>query len=209
MKLKFVCLALCLSCAVGGYGQKASPWAATLNFFHQDMGIAIDAGSLQTTNPVSIRPGFYLAIERSWDEGKRKGTRLFQDLHAGFWQNPYSETYTFLGTRLGADIRIFSQLRITPSFIYRIGRVKTQDLRYVYEGGKWVAADNSTPGFLRQNLGPDLQLSWRFAPASGHPVDLQVGSNWLLALKYTPVDLEGAPNLFLYQTFRVGLRYGF
>lgn len=209
MKIKYVCLALCLSYVVAGYGQKASPWAATLNLFHQDRGIAIDAGSLQTTNPVSIRPGFSLAIERTWDEGKRKGTRLFQDLHAGFWQNPYSENYLFLGTRLGADIRIFGQLRLTPSLIYRIGRAKTKDIRYAYEEGKWVPTDNSTPGFLRQTLGPDIQWSWRFAPTSAHPIDFQVGANWLLALKYMPVDPEGAPNLFLYKTFRVGLRYGF
>jgi len=209
MKIKYACLALCLSYVVAGYGQTTSPWAATLNLFHQDMGIAIDAGSLQTTNPVSIRPGFSLAIECTWDEGKRKGTRLFQDLHAGFWQNPYSENYLFLGTRLGADLRIFSQLRLTPSLIYRIGRAKTKDIRYAYEEGKWVPTDNSTPGFLRQTLGPDIQWSWRFAPTSAHPIDFQVGANWLLALKYMPVDPEGAPNLYLYKTFRIGLRYGF
>ncbi|WP_421799933.1 hypothetical protein [Haliscomenobacter sp.] len=209
MKFKYLIAFICFNWGSAGFSQNSSPWAANFVFFHQDAGFKLDVGSLQTTNPVTIRPGFSLGLERTWDEGKRKGTRLFQDLHAGFWQNPYSENYLFLGTRLGADIRIFGQLRLTPSLIYRIGRAKTKDIRYAYEEGKWVPTDNSTPGFLRQTLGLDIQWSWRFAPDAAHPIDFQVGANWLLALKYMPVDPEGAPNLYLYKTFRVGLRYGF
>lgn len=208
MKAKCLSIALLLGCAGIGFGQNSSPWAVHFNFFHQDQGIDIDAGSLQTTSPVSLRPGFSLGLERTWDEGKRQGTRLFQDLHLGFWQNPYSENYTFLGTRLGSDFRVFDQLRLTPSLLYRLGRAKTKDIRYVYEEGKWIPTSNSTPGFFRQNVGIDLQLSWRFAAATTHPIDLQLGANWLLALKYMPVALEGDPNLFLYKTFRLGLRYG-
>jgi hypothetical protein len=207
MKNYLLLFTLCLAAAPICFAQSSGTWATTLNVFHQDWGINFDPGSLQTTHPVSIRPGFALGLERSWHEGKKQRVRVFQDVHLGFWHNPYSENYTFLGTRLGSDFRLWQQLRLTPSVLYRIGRAKTEDVRYVYSEEKWVPSGNLTPGFLRHNLGLDLQLSWRFAASAAHPLDVQVGANSLVAWKYMPTEV--AENLFLYQALRLGLRYGF
>lgn len=204
--MRIAIIALLCTGALSGFAQKTSPWALNVQLFHQDNGIKFSAGSLGVTDRVSLRPGFTTGLERSWLEGKRGRVRLFQDLHIGAWRNTYAENYAFVGSRLGLDIRVFRQLRLTPSFFYRYGSVKPRDVRYTYQEGKWVPADNSTPRFSRQTLAADVQLSWRFRAASAHPVDLQVGLDYQFAWKFLPVASES--NFFLYRAFRVGVRYG-
>ncbi len=201
-------LAFCL-CATAIFAQKTQKWAAGFHVFHQDQGFKIDVGQLAVTDRVRVRPGFSAGLERTWTESKNARFRLFQDVHAGFWHNPYSENYSFLGTRLGMDFRIFKQLRLSPGLIYRAGRAKTRDVRYVYENEKWVPSNNSTPAFFRQNAGLDMQVSWRFRAASAHPISLEIGGNYLLAWKYLPTGIAGEPNFFLFRSLRAGVRYGF
>lgn len=202
--MRIAIIALLCTGALSVFAQQSSPWALNIQLFHQDNGIDASAGSLGVTDRVWLRPGFTAGLERTWLEGKR--VRLFQDLHTGLWRNTYAENYAFVGTRLGLDVRVFRQLRLTPGFLYRYGSVKPRDVRYVYEEGKWVPANNSTPRFRRQTLAVDAQVSWRFGAASAHPVDLQLGVDYQFAWKFLPVEFTG--NFFLYRAFRVGVRYG-
>ena len=208
MNHKIILLAILLCGLVQpSFAQNTSRWAANMQFFHQDFAIDLDPGQLGVTDATSVRPGISAGIERTWKNIGNDRIRLFQDLNLGFWNSPYSENYTFIGTRLAADFRVFKQLRLTTGVLYRIGRAKTKDVRYIYENEKWVPSKNSTLGFFRQNAGFDTRLGWRFAARSAHPVDVQVGINWTIAWKFAPAEISA--NLMLYKALQVGLRYGF
>jgi hypothetical protein len=198
------CFVLALAQLVSA--QDARKWAVNVQLMHQDFGVDLTAGQLQTTDAVLLRPGFTAGIERTWRTSKNGRRRLFQDAHLGFWNNPYSQNYTFVGTRFASEIRLFKQLRFSPGLIYRIGRAKTTDVRYVYENNKWVPSNNSTPGFLRQQVGPEARLSYRFGANSAHPIDLQVGANFTLIVKYFPAETD--PNLLVFKAYQIGMRYG-
>jgi hypothetical protein len=188
------------------FGQNQGKYALNFRFGHQDRLIDLGGGTLGVTNAVNIRPVMTAGIERTWYTGKRGRFRLFQDAHAGFWRSPFTENYVFAGTRIGTEFRLFKQLRFTPSLAYRAGRVKATDQRYAYENGKWEAVRNSTPGFLRQTVLLDAQISWRFRPQSAHPIDVQFGTDVQAGWKFLPVSYK--PNVFVYKAFQVGLRYG-
>ena len=206
MNHKIILLAILLCWLVQpNFAQNTSRWAVNMQFFHQDYAIDLDPGQLGVTDATALRPGVSAGIERTWRNIGNDRIRLFQDLNVGFWNSPYSENYSFVGTRLAADFRIFKQLRLTTGALYRIGRAKTKDVRYIYENEKWIPAKNSTPGFLRQNVGFDTRLGWRFAPNSAHPIDIQFGINWTLAWKFAPAQINA--NLMPYKAFQVGLRY--
>jgi hypothetical protein len=181
-----------------------SRWGIVLNGFHQEFGLNIDVGSLQTTNPVLIRPGFSAGIERTWLEGKRGRGRLYQDLHIGNWYSPYSENYAFIGTKVGVDIKVFKQLRFSPALSYRAGMAKPKDIRYIYENDRWVPSGNLSPAFLKQMVGLNLQLSYRFLRTTSHPIDFHFGANYQYTWKFLPVAYS---NPFFYRALEVGVRY--
>jgi hypothetical protein len=186
--------------------ERTSRYAAIMNSYHQGSLFDTNVGALQTTDPVFLRPGFNLGIERTWGEGKRGRARHFQDIHVGYSISPYSESYTYIGTRIGADFKLFKQLRISPSLIYRAGQTKNKDVRYVYEGGRWVNSGNLTPGYFRGTAGFDMQFSYRFLKTTKHPIDIRAGANLTITTRFLPTgDENNFP--WVYRNYNLGVRY--
>jgi hypothetical protein len=179
-------------------------WSAIVRFYHQDDGINIDVGSLQTTDAVSIRPGAEIGVERNWRTRNR--FRFTQTLHAGYWNNTYSENYTYAGSRLTSDWRTFGQLRLGTQLGLDYGRAKTSDLRYAYENGKWEPVRNSTPGFGRTQISLSLSAGYKFAAQSAHPIEVQANFGFQFATPYLPKGPAG--NIpFLYRNMGIAVKY--
>jgi hypothetical protein len=186
--------------------QQTDKWALTAQFFHQDDAIDYDLGSLATSDPVHLRPGFTLGVERTWWKSKGGKIRLSQDLHVGHWISPYAEQYSFAGTKLGLEWRLFRQLRLATGLFYRYGAVRPRDVRYVYDGEKWVRSTEKAPAFGRHTVAVDLQLGWRFRPQAAHPFDVYLATDQQFITPFLPSDLAG--NIYLFRSFKLGVRVG-
>jgi hypothetical protein len=195
----------CLLCAYGAAAQVPAmhKWQARLDLYHQDWESDIVIGQLGVYDRVYLRPGFRVGIERTWVEGRR--FRLYQDLLIGYYHNTYDErSYTF-GTDLGVEWRLFREFRLGMPFGLHYNNAKAIDVRYEYDGEKWVRAKNTDPSIARLQIPLGLNLGWRFWPQQAHPVDLFLNSNFSLVGPYQPGS--NIPVL-LYTAVGVGLRVG-
>ena len=175
MKTKFLFLGLLLF-ATSAFAQEvttmqpAPKFAARLDVYHQYWIGDFSYGTLAVVDKVNWRPGIRAGIERTWVA--KKHFRLYQDLVLGYYHNTYEERSWILGSDIGFEWRIFKQFRAALPLGVHYNNAKAIDVRYVYEGDKWVKAENTDKAISRLQIPVGLQLGWRFMPASPHPVDL-------------------------------------
>ncbi|MEY3442688.1 MAG: hypothetical protein RLZZ519_969 [Bacteroidota bacterium] len=204
MKKLFVLFTISL---LGQFAAAQSPspklWFGRLDLFHQDYLGEFSFGQLGVYDKVHIRPGFRLGIERSWVTMNH--FRLYQDVMLGYYHNTYDERSWTLGTDLGVEWRIFKEFRVAIPFGIHYNNAKAIDVRYVYEGEKWVKAKNTDPAINRLQLQSGLNIGWRFLPESVHPIDVFANGNISLIGPWQPGS--GIPVL-VYKSAGVGLRVG-
>lgn len=147
-------------------------WNLRAEAMHQywigDFGI----GTLAVYDEVNIRPLFRVGLERSIELKDRM--RVYRDVSIGYHQNTYEEHSLILGLGTGVEVRIWKQLRFAKIGGLNINFAKPADVRYVYDGEKWVKAKNTDPVVLRLQIPVGLQLGWRFGAAAAHPIDFFV-----------------------------------
>lgn len=178
-------------------------WFGRLDLYHQDVLDDISFGQLSVYDPVHIRPGFRVGVERTWIE--KTHFRFFQDILVGGYFNPYDERSFTLGTDAGVEWRIFKQFRVAMPFGLQFHRVKPRDVRYVFDGEKWVRAPNTDPVIRRVQIPVGLNLGWRFWPTSPHPIEVFANGNVSLVRPYQPGS--GIP-FFMYKAAGLGVKIG-
>lgn len=178
-------------------------WSGRLDFFHQDYISEFSFGQLGVYDPVYIRPGVRVGVERSWVT--KNHFRLYQDLMVGYYHNTYDERSWTLGTDLGVEWRIFKQFRLGLPLGLHYNNVKAIDVRYAYVGDKWVKAKNTDPAIHRLQVQLGLNIGWRFLPTSAHPIDLFANANLSAIGPWEPN--VGVPFL-IYKAAGLGVRVG-
>ena len=174
-------------------------WAFIANVGHQDQGFDISFGSLQVIHKVPFRPQIAVGIERTWVN--RNKFRLFQDLQASYFHDSYVEKVYGLTTDVGFEFKIFRGLRLTPRIGVGYNSAKANDVRYKYEGDKWVQTANTDPAISRLNVKTGLDLSYRF----NNTFDVLVGGHFSLVTPYIP----NAASIYLYKGWHIGTRVFF
>lgn len=176
-------------------------WKARADFFHQDYAFMIDVGELGVYDRVYLRPGIALGAEYAY--AQRKNWRWYQSARLQFHNFQYDERSIGIGTDMGFEVRIWKGLQAAPRFSLTYNLVKPVDLRYRYEGDKWVKTKNTDPVFDRLQAGLGLDLSYRVA-SGRHPIDVLANAN---ATLITPA-IDNYVNLFFYKSYGVGVRVG-
>jgi hypothetical protein len=209
MKNLIVYIALLLSLQplmaqeVAPIAPSAPKYAARLDLYHQYWVGDFSFGSLAVLDPVYIRPGFRVGIERSWVT--KNHFRLYQDVMAGYYHNTYEERSWTLGTDLGFEWRIFKQFRLALPIGVHYNNAKAIDVRYEYVGDKWVKAKNTDPTINRLQVPLGLNLGWRFMAQSAHPIDAFVNGNLSIIGPWQP---GSGIAMLLTKSVGVGLRVG-
>jgi hypothetical protein len=176
---------------------------ARLDLYHQDWLGDFSYGTLAVIDPVHIRPGVKLGIERSWVS--QNHFRLYQDVMLGYYHNTYEERSWTIGTNVGFEWRTWKQLRVALPIGVHYNNAKAIDIRYEYVGDKWVKAKNTDPTINRLQIPVGINLGWRFMPNSAHPIDAFVNGTVSIVGPWQPG--AGIPFL-LTKAAGVGLRVG-
>jgi|GEM_PF-1847166 len=201
-QLFFITTLILSSFRMGAQNSSAHPlpkWAIIANFGHQEAGLDLSFGSLQVIHEVPIRPHIGVGIERTWVNRNR--FRLFQDLQASYYHDTYVEKGYGLSTDLGFEFKIFKGLRLTPRLGVGYNLAKATDVRYKYEGEKWVRAENTDPSVSRINIKAGLDLSYRFHQR----FDVIIGGHYAAVSPY----IADAVSLYLFKGVHIGGRYFF
>ncbi len=176
-------------------------WKVRADFFHQDYATKIDVGELGVYDRVTVRPGIALGAEYTYKQ--RKNWRWYQSGRLQFHNFPYDERSIGLGTDMGFEVRIWKGLQATPRIGVSYNLVKPVDVRYKYEGDRWVRTRNTDPVFGRLQTGLGLDLSYRIVGGS-HPIDVLANANATLISPAIPNYVT----MFFYKSFGVGVRMG-
>jgi hypothetical protein len=185
-------------------GAQVSPqYAARLDLYHQDWLGNFSYGQLGVMDPVHVRPGVRVGIERTWIS--KSHFRLYQDVLVGYYHNTYEERSWTIGSDIGFEWRLWKQLSLALPIGLHYNNVKAIDVRYVYEGDKWVKAKNDDPIVHRIQVPVGLNLGWRFLPDALHPIDVFANANVALLSPWQPG--AGIPFL-LTKSLGLGLRVG-
>lgn len=202
-KLFYLIVLLMAGKSLLAQSEGAPKWFARLDLYHQDYSGDFSFGQLQVYDPVHIRPGFRLGIERSWVT--KNHFRFYQDVLGGYYHNTYDERSWTIGTDFGIEWRIFKQLRVALPIGIHYNNAKAIDVRYEYVGDHWVKAKNTDPSIHRLQIPVGFNLGWRFLPNSAHPMDAFVNGNLSGIGPWQPGS--GIPLLF-YKAIGLGLRVG-
>jgi hypothetical protein len=178
-----------------------SRWKLRADFFHQDLAFQIPFGQLGVYHKPVIRPGFALGGEYTYQQ--RKHLRLYQSAHLGYYNNVYEERWGTLGTELGMEWEIWKGILIAPRIGLQYNLVKPSDLRYMYEGDKWVPVRNTDPAFSRLGGSIGLDLGYRVCKGA-HPIDVLANGNVSIAGPY----IKGSFPFYFFKSAGVGLRVG-
>lgn len=180
-------------------------WFARMDLYHQDyLSHILAIGQLGVYDPVHVRPGFRLGVERSWVT--KRHFRLYQAVLGGYYHNTYDERSWTIGTEIGFEWRIFQQFRVALPIGVHFNNAKPIDVRYEYVGDHWVKAKNTDPAVNRLQITPfSLNIGWRFEVADGRPLDVFANGNLSAIGPWQPG--VGVPVLF-YKAAGIGLRMG-
>jgi hypothetical protein len=202
---KIMFLLMLLSLALGTLAQSppAKLWLARLDVYHQDWMGDFGIGQLTAYDRVFIRPGIRVGIERTWIQ--KNHFRLYQDLLLGYYHNTYDERSFTMGTDAGVEWRIFKQFRLALPIGIHFHRAKPIDIRYVYDGEKWVRAKNTDPSISRLQFLAGLNIGWRFWPAAKHPIEVFANGNISTLSPWQPDS--GVP-ILLCKAAGMGLKVG-
>jgi hypothetical protein len=178
-----------------------SRWKLRADLFHQDYAIMIDVGELGVIDHVLFRPGIGLGGEYAY--AQRKNWRWYQAARLQFHNFQYDERSVGLATDMGFEVRIWKGLQVAPRLGVAYNLVKPVDVRYRYEGDRWVKAKNTDPVFGRLQYGLGLDLSYRVSHGA-HPIDVLANAN---ATIIAPV-IPNYVNRFYFKSYGVGVRMG-
>jgi hypothetical protein len=178
-----------------------SRWKLRADFFHQDYAFPVSFGELGVYDRVVVRPGIGLGGEYAYKQ--KANWRWFQSARLHFFNFPYEERSIGIGTDMGFEFRIWKGLQVAPRIGLSYNLVKPVDVRYVYEGDRWVKAKNTDPVFSRLQGGLGLDLSYRVAGGS-HPIDVLANANVTFIAPAIPDYIS----LFFYKAAGIGVRVG-
>jgi hypothetical protein len=202
-KLLFTLMVLLSVNALIGQAPEPKLWFGRLDLYHQDWLGDFGIGQLGVYDAVPIRPGFRLGVERTWIE--QRHFRMYQDVLLGYYHNTYDEHSFTVGSDVGFEWRIFRQFRVALPAGLHFHRAKPSDIRYVYDGEKWVKAENTDPAISRLQFIIGTNIGWRFWPELRHPVEVFANGNISLIGPWQ--NDAGVPAL-MYKAAGIGIKIG-
>ena len=93
-------------------------------------------------------------------------------------------------------------LRLTPRLGVAYNNAKATDVRYKYEGEKWVKTANTDPAIHRINIKLGVDVSYRFKGK----FDIIIGGHFAAVTPYLPQADFG---LYLHKGVHLGTRFFF
>jgi hypothetical protein len=140
--------------------QSTSKWGVVARF-------GDERGSFIFYNPTKnvyhkelMKPMGELGISRKHYEGKRGGY-WFQDLLLGYSHQTYEEKVISVGTKTGYQWALWNKILLVPTLGIAYNRAKPNDLRYAYNGDKWVSVKNDLPALNRFNASAAMGIGYR------------------------------------------------
>lgn len=169
------------------------------DLIHQDNLFTLDFGALGVYDKVTLRPGISLSLEYDWIN--KKFFRFYSSVKTGFQNNPYEERFVTIGSNTGIEFLAFKRLLIAPRGGLDYNFVKPTDIRYEYDGDKWVVSKNLDPVFSRITASVGLDLGYRIRKGY-KPIDLLINGTATIGGPY----IKDSVPIWAWKSLGLGLR---
>lgn len=194
----FVCLSLFVQTLVFSQAEVGTKtWALQLNVQHQDLSADIDFGQLGVVEKVTLRPFYTLDVEYAMQR-KPNRKRIFT-AQLGYYNNLYHEVWLTAKAGVGNEWQLFNKFYLGARAEFGATWVKPSDVRYRYDGERWVETENTALFDRGVFISPRLDFGYRIIEGN-HPIDVAVNGTFSLA--------ETGIGLAPYYAYGLGVRYG-